>query len=231
ALSTPSRRTALSAAAGTGLGRRAAAGVRPGGTALGGHAPLRGHAAAGGRAALGGPGGGGVDRGNGSGSGSAGQHGAGRRVLLLLDDRVLLNLDLEVEQQPDGFFLDPVHHGAEHVVALALILDQRVALAVAAQADALAQVVHLVQVLAPLAVQDGQDHPPLDLAHDLRTELLLAPLVSGLRVGDYRLGDELAGEPGLVAARLVDELVDGEGDRIQLPEGPPELVQVPLLRV
>src|SRR5581483_11118669 len=94
-----------------------------------------------------------------AGRGPAADHGragsdAGRRdSALLLDDRVLLDLDLEVEQVPDGLFLDAVHHGAEHVVALALVLDQRVALAVTAQADALAQVVHLVQVLAPLAVE------------------------------------------------------------------------------
>src|SRR5690242_7704002 len=150
---------------------------------------------------------------------------------LLLDDRVLLDLDLEVEQVPDGLFLDAVHHGAEHVVALALVLDQRVALAVTAQADALAQVVHLVQVLAPLAVEHGQHYAPLDLAHDLGAEFLLASLVGALGVGDHLLGDELAGEPGPVAARLLDDVVDGEGDRVQLAEGPPELVQVPLLRV
>src|SRR6185369_12974748 len=249
---------ALSAAAVTGPGWGVAAGVRPGGATLRGHSALRGLSALRGRSALrgysasgrlaaaglavtGGLGrrgravaggaatGSTADRGNGSGSGAAGQHGPGSPVLL--HDRVLLDLDLEVEQQPDGLFLDPLHHGAEHVVALALILDQRVALAVAAQADALAQVVHLVQVLAPLAVQDGQDHPPLDLAHDFRTKLLLTPLVRGLRVGDHGLGDELAGEPGPVTARLVDDVVDGQADRVQLPERPPQLVQVPLFRV
>src|SRR5207344_2042045 len=214
-------RAALSTAAVTGPGRGVAAGVRRGGLAATGGLSGRGGTAAGGTA----------DRGNGSGSGAAGQHGPRRGVPLLLHDRVLLDLDLEVEQQPDGLFLDPLHHGAEHVVALALILDQRVALAVAAQADALAQVIHLVQVLTPLAVQDGQDHPPLDLAHHFRTKLLLTPLVRGLRVGDHRLRDELAGEPGPVAARLLDDLVHGQRDRVQLPEGPPELVQVPLLRV
>src|SRR5579864_4902991 len=45
-----------------------------------------------------------------------------------LDDGVLLDLDLEVEQAADRLFLDPVHHGGEHVVALALVLHQRVAL-------------------------------------------------------------------------------------------------------
>src|SRR5262245_57305750 len=39
-------------------------------------------------------------------------------VLLLGHDRVLLDLDLEVEQAADGLLLDPVHHVVEHVVAL-----------------------------------------------------------------------------------------------------------------
>ena len=148
-----------------------------------------------------------------------------------LDDRILLDLDLQVEQVADGLFLDPFHHGAEHVVALALILDQRVALAVSAQADALAQVVHLVQVLAPLPVEHREHHPALDFPHDLRTELLLAPLVGGLRVGDDRLGDELRGQPGPLAARFLDDVIDGDADREELPEGAPQLVQVPFLRI
>ena len=46
-------------------------------------------------------------------------------VLLLVD------LDLEVEQEADRLLLDAVHHRGEHVEALALVLDQRVALGVA----------------------------------------------------------------------------------------------------
>ena len=100
----------------------------------------------------------------------------------LLDDRVLLDLELEVEQVADRLFLDAVHHRVEHVVALPLVLDQRVALRHGAQADALAEVVHLVQVLAPLAVEDRQHDAPLDLAHHVRRELGLAAVVGLLRV-------------------------------------------------
>src|SRR4051812_18671377 len=87
----------------------------------------------------------------------------------------LLVLDghLEVEHEADGLLLDAVHHRGEHVEALALVLDQGVALRVGAEVDALAEVVHLVEVLAPLAVQHGQQHPPLQLAHDLLADLLL----------------------------------------------------------
>src|SRR5271165_5257071 len=62
----------------------------------------------------------------------------------LLDDRVLLHLELQVEEVPDRLLLDAVHHGVEHVVALPLVFDQRVALRHRAQPDALAEVVHLI---------------------------------------------------------------------------------------
>ncbi len=68
-----------------------------------------------------------------------------------------------------------VHHGGEQVETLALVLDQRLLLGERPQADALAQVVHLVEVLTPLAVEHGQQHPALELAHDLGAELGLAP--------------------------------------------------------
>src|SRR5262249_39300662 len=93
-----------------------------------------------------------------------GQRGWLRRFL---DDRVLGDLDLQVEQAADGFLLDALHHGGEQVVPLALVLDQRVALSHCPQADAFPQVVHLVQVLAPLAVEDREDHAALKLAHDV----------------------------------------------------------------
>src|SRR5262249_8775470 len=62
--------------------------------------------------------------------GGPAQAGRGRpaRILGFLDDRVLLELGLEVEQVPDGILLDSLHHGVEQVVALALVLDQRVPL-------------------------------------------------------------------------------------------------------
>src|SRR5690606_42163217 len=58
------------------------------------------------------------------------------------------DLDLEVEQVPDRLLLDGLGHRLEELVALALVLDQRVALRHRAQPDALLEVVHLVEVLA-----------------------------------------------------------------------------------
>ena len=53
---------------------------------------------------------------------------------------------------------------AEHREALALPGHQRVLLAHGPQVDALAQVVHLGQVVAPALVDDLQHHLALDLA-------------------------------------------------------------------
>jgi hypothetical protein len=55
----------------------------------------------------------------------------------------------------------------EHVEALALVLDERVALAHRRAGRCPPQVVHLVEVLAPLAVEHREQHAALELAHDL----------------------------------------------------------------
>ena len=78
----------------------------------------------------------------------------------------------------DEVALDAGDHGLEHLVALALPLDERVALAHGPQVDALAEVVHLVEVLAPGGVDDAEHHLALDLAHDVVAELGLAGLVA-----------------------------------------------------
>ena len=92
----------------------------------------------------------------------------GGRLLLRLVD-----IDLDVEEVADRLFLDRLVHRLEELEALALVLDQRVALGHRAQADALLEVVHLVEVLTPLAVEDRQHDATLDLTHDLLAQLLL----------------------------------------------------------
>src|SRR5207302_2803666 len=109
--------------------------------------------------------------------------------------RCLFGLDLEVEQEADGLFLDALHHPAEHVERLALIFDERVALPVGAQADALLQVVHLVKVFAPLTVEHREDHAALELAKHLASELFLTTLVGRQRVLHDLRAEELAAQP------------------------------------
>src|SRR5215218_5481019 len=101
---------------------------------------------------------------------------AGGRELLLGPGS---DLDFDVEDQPRELLPDRVHESLEHREALVLVGDQRVDLGEAAEVDALAQVVHLVEVLAPAVVDDLQQDRTLELTHDLIAELLLAAVVGG----------------------------------------------------
>jgi hypothetical protein len=73
----------------------------------------------------------------------------------------LLEEGLEVgggaEQVLQGLLLDGIHQGDEQVVGLVLVFDERVLLALGAEADAFAQGVHVVEVFLPLLV-DGDEH-------------------------------------------------------------------------
>src|SRR5216683_2789729 len=76
--------------------------------------------------------------------------------------------------------LDSLSQLVEHFQGLVLVLDQRVALAVRAQPDAFAEVLHLRQVLHPLPVDGPQHHVLLDQRHELDADLLDL-LVVGIR--------------------------------------------------
>ena len=73
-------------------------------------------------------------------------------------------------------------------MALDLVLDLRVELAVAAQAHADAQAVHRAQVVLPLRVDLVEEEEPLEPAHVLDAELLLAPPPAVERDARERLG-------------------------------------------
>ena len=90
--------------------------------------------------------------------------------------------------------------GIEHVKRLALVLVQRVALAVGSEPDALAQVIKRVQVFLPMLIEDLQHEALLDHAPDLGPDIggtLGHAVVDGL--GDARLnlfvGDALLPAP------------------------------------
>ena len=71
----------------------------------------------------------------------------------------------------------------EHALALARVLDERILLRHRAQVHALAQVVHVLEVLAPADVDDLEDHEPLELAHQRR---LVGPNSSSFAVYSSR---------------------------------------------
>src|SRR4051794_17503034 len=140
------------------------------------------------------------------------------RTLLLL----LLDLDLDVEDVARELVPDVVHQRREHLEALVLVGHERVDLGEAAEVDALAQVVHVVQVLAPALVDDLEQHEALERAHELVAELLLA-LVVGIDDVLADLHDErLAVDPLLDVLGL-------EGVLVHLVELREQAVEVPVL--
>ena len=117
---------------------------------------------------------------------------------------------------------DALHECAEHLEALALPLGERILLAHRPQVDALLEVVHLLEVLAPALVDDAEHDLALDLAHDAGAELGLPTLVVGGRVGDERVAER-------VAVGDAHDVVAHEGARpegLHLEEQP---VDVPLV--
>src|SRR3989442_1122671 len=86
------------------------------------------------------------------GAGVLGPHVLDMRLLIGLD--VFLRADLHRGQRLDDLELDRLDHGAEQLERLALVLLLRILLRVAAQIDALAQVVERREVLAPVGVED-----------------------------------------------------------------------------
>ena len=81
------------------------------------------------------------------------------------------------------------------------VLDERILLRERAQVDALAHVVHRLEVLTPARVDDLQDHEPLELAHDRRLLLADAEALLTLLVLVQRVVHELVDELVAVEAR------------------------------
>src|SRR5262249_14250446 len=95
---------------------------------------------------------------------------------VLLFDRLLVvgALDLLPEDLRHDLGGDARDHVDEERVALLLVLLLRILLAVAAETDAVAQVIHLGQVLDPRAVELLEVDVPENAQEELRPELLLA---------------------------------------------------------
>ncbi len=128
-----------------------------------------------------------------------------------------------MEDQPGELLPDRVHEGLEHDVALVLVGDQGIDLGEAAQVDALAEIVHLRQVLLPAGVDDLEEDVALERSHQLLAELFLALVVCGENVLGEQLGDLLA------ARGLRVELGEVDRNRPERAELGLEPVEVPLL--
>ena len=89
-------------------------------------------------------------------------------ALGLLDRlHVLLASHLHRQHDLDHVLLDAVEHVGEELEGLALVFLLRILLRVAAQVDALAQVIERRQMLAPVMVEGLQHQAALELAHEL----------------------------------------------------------------
>src|SRR3954447_24075501 len=148
------------------------------------------------------------------------------RLVLLRRLAVLaLDLDLDVEDHPREVRPDGVHQVGEQLERLVLVGDDRLDLGEPAQVDPLAQVVHVVEVLAPAVVDDLQDQEPLERAHELVAELGLAAVVEAERVGGQALDQVLAVE----VLALHD--LRRERRRPDVVERDEQAVEIPLLHV
>src|SRR5579871_5124598 len=91
--------------------------------------------------------------------------------------RRALHLHLHAQELLDDVGLHAPHHLLEDLEALLLVLLERVELAVAAQPDALLEVLHREQVLAPETVEGLEHDETLEVAHHRGPEEPLALLV------------------------------------------------------
>ena len=83
-----------------------------------------------------------------------------------------------MEEQTDSFLLDILRHLVEHLVTAQLVLNQRILLSVCLQTGSLTKLLHIVDVIHPLAVDDLEQDHTLDLTDRLRLrELCLLALI------------------------------------------------------
>src|SRR5688572_14222502 len=141
-----------------------------------------------------------------------------RLAAVALDDR------LQPPQVADDLFLDAAAHVLEEREAFFLVLDERIALAVAAQADAFLQVIERVEVILPLLIDDLQH----DVAFNARQDLARHELFLVLVLRDHARPQMVA---QLAAAHLVDAAQVVLVEREDLRQLALERRQVPLVVV
>src|SRR5918994_544650 len=88
-------------------------------------------------------------------------------------------------------------------MAFVPVLDERILLRHGAEVDAFAEVIHVLEVLAPALVDDLEDHVALDLPRDLVAPRLRAFRVLLLRGLGEVVDERLAGQLGDVLANLL----------------------------
>ena len=122
-----------------------------------------------------------------------------------------LRADLDLGQQRGCVVFNPLEHGLEHLEGLALVLVAIVLLRIATQMDALTQIVHGGQMIAPMLIEHAQHDVTLDLLHDgLADTLQLLVIVDGDRIEDA------AAEADLVDLRVLGHPGFGIDARVEI---------------
>ena len=136
--------------------------------------------------------------------------------------------DLDGEEHLDGVLPDQVDHGVEHLAALHAELDDRVALGVGAQVDALFEVVHGVDVVHPLGVDILEQDHALELPHQLGAEHGLPLGVEQVDALPEEVLELFGLDGGLFLVGGVVHLIDGDGPAA---EEVPQADEVPVVVV
>ena len=131
-----------------------------------------------------------------------------------------------MEEREDDLLPDRLPELLEEGMPLAAVLDERVLLRERAEVNALAEVVHRLQVLAPALVDDLEDHVALDVAGELGGELLLPLGVRLERVVDELVGERLAA----LHVCLLVQLVDRDVAPVEGLHARDEPLEIPVLR-
>ena len=151
--------------------------------------------------------------------------GAARRLCLLevgflrLGDflALLLDIDARLIHTADGILADEVNHLVEHVIAFNLIFGDGVLVAVSAQADAVAQLIHRVDVIHPAAIHAGEEHDALQLTR-IDMDQLEALLAQGVEIARFllELGDQFILVDGLESFLMRLEEADADAQTLQI---------------
>ena len=146
------------------------------------------------------------------------------RHLLALDR--LLGAQLHRQQHAGGVLPDGLHHLVVHVEALDAVFHHGVVLAVAAQVDALAQLLHRVDVLHPLGIHGAQQDHALKFAHQRRAVTLFLVGADLFRAVGEGLDHVLAADGVQVVCRIAEIVLLRQPAQIVAAQA----VQIPVVR-
>ena len=121
---------------------------------------------------------------------------------------------LQQEEEANRVFFDAVHQVFEEVEGFLLVFDERIALTVAAQADAFLQVVHREKVIFPVRVHDLQHDHAFVIPHGRRADdrfLLVVFLVGLVDQRIFELFRAQAGRDRCLRAEVEAELLSDGG--------------------